>query len=341
MLKEVIKLVKPGVFVPTFEAIKINEKVIVKPEYLSICAADVRYYLGQRPKKVLKKKLPLALIHEAVGRVVYDPLGYIKKGTYCVLLPGGNDVTDEISNYREHAFFRSSSADGFCQEVMSMDREEILLIPDNEDPIPFVFTELISVCCHALRRAKSLYEIYRRDNNKINIGVWGDGILGYLMSLVISKDELCGDLTVIGKHEERMSLISCAQHKYSTYDMYDNLSVDIAFECVGGEGAVNAINDAIEHLKPCGILVLMGVSEHGQLINTRRILEKGITVLGCSRSRKTDFEKAIQIIQNLPYKAALKKVITNKIKVKNQDDLEDSFEQHIKTKNKEIIIFNL
>ena len=123
--------------------------------------------------------------------------------------------------------------------------------------------------------------------------------------------------------------------------MYDNLSVDIAFECVGGEGAVNAINDAIEHLKPCGILVLMGVSEHGQLINTRRILEKGITVLGCSRSRKTDFEKAIQIIQNLPYKAALKKVITNKIKVKNQDDLEDSFEQHIKTKNKEIIIFNL
>ncbi len=341
MLKEVVKLVKPGVFVPTFEAIKLNEKVIVKPEYLSICAADVRYYLGQRPKKVLKKKLPLALIHEAVGRVVYDPLGCIKKGTYCVLLPGGNDVTDEISNYREHAFFRSSSADGFCQEVMSMDREEIILIPDNEDPIPFVFTELISVCCHALRRAKSLYEIYRRDNNKINIGVWGDGILGYLMSLVISKDELCGELTVIGKHEERMSLISCAQHKYSTYDMYNNLSVDIAFECVGGEGAVNAINDAIEHLKPCGILVLMGVSEHGQLINTRRVLEKGLTIIGSSRSRKIDFESAFDLIKKLTNKGPLQKILGRLELVENIQDLINSFEKHIKMQEKEVIYFNI
>ncbi len=339
MLKEVIKLVKPGVFVPTFEAIKLNEKIIVKPEYLSICAADMRYYLGQRPKKVLKKKLPLALIHEAIGRVIYDPTGLIKKGRYCVLLPGGNDVTDEISNYREHAFFRSSSADGFCQEAMSMDREEILLIPEGEDPIPFVFTELISVCCHALRRAKSLCDINKSDDNKVNVGVWGDGILGYLMSLVISTDGLCRELTVIGKHEDRMSLISCAHHKYSTYDVYENLSVDIAFECVGGDSATNAINDAIEHLKPCGILVLMGVSEYGQLINTRRILEKGITILGCSRSRKIDFETAFNIVKH--NKNTIKKIFGELININSAKDLAGAFERRLRLREKDILEFDI
>jgi len=46
--------------------------VVVRPVYLSICAADERYYQGKRKKEILDKKLPLALIHEGVGQVVYD-----------------------------------------------------------------------------------------------------------------------------------------------------------------------------------------------------------------------------------------------------------------------------
>ncbi|MDD6396712.1 MAG: hypothetical protein PUF95_00165 [Selenomonadaceae bacterium] len=42
--------------------------VIVRPTYLSICAADQRYFFGKRKKAIMQKKLPLALIHEAVGQ---------------------------------------------------------------------------------------------------------------------------------------------------------------------------------------------------------------------------------------------------------------------------------
>lgn len=49
-----------------------GDTVLVRPEYMSICAADQRYYLGQRRKEVLREKLPMALIHEATGTVIRD-----------------------------------------------------------------------------------------------------------------------------------------------------------------------------------------------------------------------------------------------------------------------------
>lgn len=54
------------------------------PEYLSICKADQRYYLGNRSREALKAKLPMALIHECVARVVFDPTGHYKPGDLVV-----------------------------------------------------------------------------------------------------------------------------------------------------------------------------------------------------------------------------------------------------------------
>ena len=39
-----------------------SNNVLVKPEKLSICKADMRYYFGMRDAKVLKQRLPLTLI---------------------------------------------------------------------------------------------------------------------------------------------------------------------------------------------------------------------------------------------------------------------------------------
>ena len=50
-----------------FRVVQVDEKigsndVIVKPTYLSICAADLRYYSGKRSLEVLKKKLQKVLL---------------------------------------------------------------------------------------------------------------------------------------------------------------------------------------------------------------------------------------------------------------------------------------
>ena len=87
MINEIVKLVSPKNIETFFKDEQYKDNiVIVRPTYLSICAADQRYYQGKRKKEVLDKKLPLGLIHEAVGQVVYDKKGEYKRGEKVVLI---------------------------------------------------------------------------------------------------------------------------------------------------------------------------------------------------------------------------------------------------------------
>lgn len=88
MINTVYRLVAPRRFEIAFEDINLfGENAIVRPTYLSICNADMRYYLGTRDAKVLAEKLPMALIHEGVGEVFLDPTGTFKTGDKVVMVP--------------------------------------------------------------------------------------------------------------------------------------------------------------------------------------------------------------------------------------------------------------
>ena len=88
MLNTIYQLVRPRQFEVAFEDISIDgEHILVRPTHLSICNADERYYQGKRAEDVLRQKLPMALIHEGIGRVVYDPTGSFKTGERVVMIP--------------------------------------------------------------------------------------------------------------------------------------------------------------------------------------------------------------------------------------------------------------
>ena len=88
MLNAVYQLKRPRQFEISFQDITLdNEQVIVRPTYLSICNADQRYYQGTRGEEILKKKLPMALIHEGIGKVIYDPTGTFEVGQKVVMIP--------------------------------------------------------------------------------------------------------------------------------------------------------------------------------------------------------------------------------------------------------------
>ena len=116
MLNTVYQLVRPRQFEVVFKDITMDDKhVIVHPTHLSICNADQRYYQGLRAEAVLKKKLPMALIHEGIGRVIYDPTGHFEQGTLVVMIPNTPVEQDEIiaENYLRSSKFRASGFDGF------------------------------------------------------------------------------------------------------------------------------------------------------------------------------------------------------------------------------------
>lgn len=292
MIKQIIRLVRPGVFMPYFEEEDHDDfKVIVRPRYLSVCAADQRYFQGNRPADVLAKKLPMSLFHEATGIVLFDPTHTFEPGQNVVLLPGGVDDNIDNNNYRANAFFRSSNYDGFCQELLHLDLVELIPIP-SENPYLFVFSELLSVCCHAFRRLQKIATIKEGQS----VGIWGDGPLGYLMAFTLHALAPQLRLEVFGKHNDKLMMFSFVDSCINIQNPRETDQVDYAFECVGGQASKLAIEHIIEHIRPCGVVTLLGVSEVPPVINTRSVLEKGLLLQGCSRSQRQDFEVAVDII---------------------------------------------
>ena len=157
------------------------ESVVVRPTYLSICAADQRYYTGSRGRVVMKQKLPMALIHEGVGEVVYDPKGEYPVGTQVVMVPNTPTEDNEIvkSNYLSSSKFRASGFDGFMQNVVNMRRD--LIVPFTVEPRVAVLSELMSVAMNAI-------ETFEKNANskKDTIGIWGNGNVGFITALLLT-----------------------------------------------------------------------------------------------------------------------------------------------------------
>ncbi len=337
MIKQVIRLIRPGLFLPCFAVENPGPTdVLIRPRYLSICAADQRYFQGSRAPEVLKRKLPMALFHEAVGEVLRDPSGELAPGTFCVLLPGGVESLDDDSNYRKGAFFRSSNADGFCQEVLCLDRRELL--PVSGDPVwPFVFTELMSVCCQALRRLEAFVHM----SPGTNIGLWGDGAMSFMMALTLSQLKPDCPVSVFGKHDEKLVNFSFVERRINIADETDATNLDVAVECVGGGGSQQAIAQAVGKLKPTGALLLMGVSEIPPVVPTRLVLEKGLILIGTSRSTRKDFETAMGLIARADVQNALLKIVSLRSYFSVNSDLGEVFKKNDSMPYKTILAMNI
>ena len=185
MLNTIYQLKSPRQFEIAFKDIEIDQQqVIVRPTRLSICHADQRYYQGARAEEVLRQKLPMALIHEGIGKVVYDPTGTFEIGTDVVMIPNRPTQQDDLiaENYLRSSKFCASSMDGFLQEYVQAPPDRFVRLPEGINPTVAAFTELVSVSFHAIHRFLR-FSHERRDV----IGVWGDGNLGYITSLLLKK----------------------------------------------------------------------------------------------------------------------------------------------------------
>lgn len=65
-------------------------------------------------------------------------------------------------------------------------------------------------------------------------------------------------------------------------------------------GVSAAINQMMNLISPEGSIALLGVSEYPVEINTRLILEKGLTMIGSSRSSAKDFQDIANLYKENP-----------------------------------------
>ncbi|MFS0638729.1 ribitol-5-phosphate dehydrogenase [Mesobacillus foraminis] len=298
MINQVYRLVSPRQFEVTYKDRSLqSDYIVVRPTHLSICAADQRYYTGTRGKEAMAKKLPMALIHEGIGKVVYDPKGEVKVGTRVVMVPNTPTETDEIiaENYLRTSKFRSSGYDGFMQDYVFLNRDRIVELPEELNPSVLAFTELITIAMHSIVRFED-----RAHRRRRVFGVWGDGNLGYITTLILKRRYKDSKVIIFGKNQYKLDHFSFVDEAYTIDEIPDDLLIDHAFEAVGGKGSQYAIDQMIDHLHPEGSISLMGVSEYPVEVNTRMILEKGITLIGSSRSGRSDFVNTVEFMKEHP-----------------------------------------
>lgn len=298
MINQVYRLVSPRQFEISYKDRSLkSDRVVIRPTHLSICAADQRYYTGSRGKEAMAKKLPMALIHEGIGKVVYDPTGGIPTGTPVVMIPNTPTEKDDTiaENYLRSSKFRSSGYDGFMQDYVFLNRDRIVVLPKGLNPYVTAFIELITIAMHSLVRFES------KAHNRRNVfGVWGDGNLGYIVSLIIKKRYKDSKVIVFGKNQYKLERFSFADETYLIDRVPENLAIDHAFEAVGGRGSQYAIDQIIDHIHPEGTISILGVSEDPVEINTRMVLEKGISIIGSSRSGRLDFVNTVEFMKEHP-----------------------------------------
>lgn len=332
-----LRLVKPGTFEKDIITNKLGENdVEIEPYMASVCHADLRYFTGNRRKKALEKKLPMALFHEGLGIVKNSLHPSFKQDDRVVVVPSiPNYVLNNMSkdeccdnckrggypNYCEDGVFLGSGYDGIAQSNLVISGDNLVLIPDEIEDNIAILSELCSVSLFAINMVSDSAAF---KNEKV--AVFGDGPVGYLTATAlhyiynISKE----NLLVFGAVPEKLQMFD----SFSTTALVDHFDfsletgVQVIFECTGGKFSSGAINQAINLIDRLGTIVLMGVSEELVPINTRDILEKGLRLIGSSRSTHQEFVQLMESFKSEDYRKALGKLLPKQTDtIRNTKDL--------------------
>ena len=333
MFQTIYKVTSPGVIEEFIDSVDLDANhTLVKVDYMAICKADIRYFLGNREESVLKHKYPLAPIHEAVGHIIKDPTGKFKPGDKVILIPNSVDKEyldlfenqrckrkDLGNNYAIHSTFRSSTTDGFLKHFYVADPE---LLVKYDDKIPAnlaVFSELLSVAVAGLRRIDF--------NETKHVAIFGDGILAYITYIAFKAIQPETKLTIYGIDKNKLEMFKEAEAK--TYDDYKGEKYDTMIEIVGGKFSGDAINKMIDWATVGADLILMGVSEEKVPLNTRLVLEKGLSLKGVTRSDKQDFERVAELLKDSKVQEMIKPMVLSENVIGSVNDIYKCYEEEI------------
>ncbi|GAF23735.1 xylitol dehydrogenase [Bacillus sp. JCM 19047] len=137
-------------------------------------------------------------------------------------------------------------------------------------------------------------------------------------------------IIVFGKNDYKLDYFTFVDKKVLINDIPQDLKIDHAFECVGGRGSESAVDQIINCINPMGSMSLLGVSEDPIEVNTRLVLEKGLTLFGSSRSGTVDFQDAVNFLQqNKEIIDYLSQLVTNVIDVYSIKDIDSAFEEDL------------
>ena len=190
-----------------------------------------------------------------------------------------------------------------------------------DDSIPMniaVWSELLSVSYAMTRRI---------DFSKTkNIALFGDGIMGYITYIILTR-LYKKEVTVFGIDDDKLKMFEGAKTYH--FEDYVGRPFDTLIEAVGGRASGFAINNMIDLASIGADLILMGVSEENVPLCTRKVLEKGLSLKGVTRSSIDDFKAISELLSLQDVQKDLEKLILSEITIKSVNDVYKAFELDI------------
>jgi L-iditol 2-dehydrogenase len=247
--------------------LKNPDDVKIRMLVLGICGSDIHYYTqGQiGSQKVI---YPFTVGHECAGMVVETgtKVTRVRKGDIIAVEPAiWCGVCDQCITGRHHTCRKlkflgcPGQAEGSLSEYIVIPENSCFLLPGNLTPDHGAISEPMSIGVYAVKKAGAI--------KSAKIGIFGFGPIGMSVMLAAKAKE-AGEIYITDKINERLAIAAKEKATWTGNPLKDNvvetiqkkepLGLDIVFECCGKQ---EAVDQAIDILKPGGRLIVVGIPE--------------------------------------------------------------------------------
>lgn len=252
---------------------------VIKVLACGVCGTDRHIIQGHYPSRP-----PLILGHEFAG-VVHDPSpdGAIPSGTLVSIDPN-------ISCGSCRACTEASTA--FCPKRLALGVDldgglaELCLVPDTQlypvdpqvEPVRLAFAEPLACCLRGTDLAGSL--------TGAKVAIIGGGVMGQLTAQ-LARIGGASVITMVTRQAERRRLAVDlgATHAHAPGEGASG-DHDVAFECAGASGTLQA---SIDSVRPGGTVIILGITpqHHSYPINPYDLVAREIRIQGSFLNPRT------------------------------------------------------
>jgi threonine dehydrogenase-like Zn-dependent dehydrogenase len=172
--------------------------------------------------------------------------------------------------------------DGAHAEFLKLPRVNLLPVPDEVSDEQAVFTEPLAAACGILERAPITPDT--------KIAVIGDGKLGLLCAQVLGTTGAV--VTLIGRHANKLQIVQNRNVETMLSDKTRQRQgeFDVVVEA---SGSAKGLDQALDLLRPRGVLVLKSTFQGATEVDAARIVVNEISVVG---SRCGRFAPALELL---------------------------------------------
>jgi len=280
-----------------------DDDVLIKMKTLGVCGSDVHYYKhGKIGSQVVQ--FPFTVGHEGSGEIeaVGKAVKSLKPGQRIAIEPAMPCGTcDQCLLGRQHTCRKlkflgcPGQASGCLSEYIVMPEKSCIAISDEISYDQAAISEPLSIGVYAVKQSIPMKEA--------KIGVLGFGPIG--MSVMLPAiAEGASKIYVSDKINERLQIARECGASWTGNPNTDDvvsgikqnepLLLDVVFECCGMQ---EAVDQAIELLKPGGKLMIIGIPEFDRwTFNVDKLRHKEITITNVRRQVNC-VEKALKLME--------------------------------------------